>query len=67
MDLGPLEQLAEQLKQDKNPACRRAINRILAEYIGRCENGEYDNVMSAEAAFRKSVEEQTSCQQRSAA
>ena len=62
MDLEQLEQLAEQLKMDKNPACRRAINRILAEFKERCEKGEYDNPMSAESAFRKSVEEQTSCQ-----
>jgi hypothetical protein len=62
MELGQLDQLAEQLKIDKNPACRRAINRILAEFKERCEKGEYDNPLSAEAAFRKSVEEQTSCQ-----
>jgi hypothetical protein len=63
MDLGQLDQLAEQLKIDKNPACRRAINRILAEFKVRCEKGEYDNPLCAESAFRKSVEEQTSCQE----
>jgi hypothetical protein len=62
MDLEQLERLAEQLKMGKNPACRRAINRILADFKERCEKGEYDNPMSAESAFRKSVEEQTSCQ-----
>jgi hypothetical protein len=62
MDTGQLEQLAEQLKMDKNPACRRAINRILAEFKKRCEKGEYDNPLAAESAFRKSVEEQISCQ-----
>jgi hypothetical protein len=62
MDMGQLEQLAEQLKMDKNPACRRAINRILAEFRERCEKGEFENPLSAESAFRKSVEEQTSCQ-----
>ena len=62
MDLEQLEQLAKQLKQDKNPACRRAINRILAEFKERCEKGEYQDVLSAENAFRKSVEEQTLCQ-----
>ena len=62
MDLEQLERLAEQLKMGKNPACRRAINRILADFKERCEKGEYDNPMSAESAFRKSVEVQTSCQ-----
>jgi hypothetical protein len=51
-----LDQLASQLKVDKTPACRRAINRILAEVKTRCKNGEYDNPMAAESAFRKFVE-----------
>ena len=63
MDLEQLDQLAEQLKMDKNPACRRAINRILAEFRERCEKGEFENPLSAESAFRKSVEEQASCQE----
>jgi len=52
-----LNQLADQLKIDKTPSCRRAINRILAEVKARCDNGEYDNPMAAESAFRKLVED----------
>jgi hypothetical protein len=63
MELGQLDQLAEQLKIDKNPACRRAINRILAEFKERCEKGEFENPLSAESAFRKSIEGQISCQE----
>ena len=63
MDLGQLDQLAEQLKTDKHPACRRAINRILAEFKKRCEKGEFANPVTAESEFRKSVDEQTSCQE----
>jgi hypothetical protein len=63
MDTGHLQQLAEQLKVDKNPACRRAINRILAEVKERWEKGEYDNPLEAESAFRRSVENQTACKQ----
>jgi hypothetical protein len=56
-----LDQLADQLKIDKTPACRRAINRILAEVKARCENGEYDSPMAAESAFRKFVEDERAC------
>jgi hypothetical protein len=52
-----LNQLADQLKIDKTPARRRAINRILAEVKARCDSGEYDNPMAAESAFRKFVED----------
>ena len=57
-----LDQLADQLKVDKTPACRRAINRILAEMKTRCEKGEYNTPMAAEAAFRKCVEDDRACQ-----
>jgi hypothetical protein len=57
-----LDQLADQLKGDKSPACRRAINRILADMKQRCKDGEYDSPLDAEAAFRKFVEVQTACQ-----
>jgi len=62
METAYLEQLAEQLKADKSPACRRAINRILAEMKQRCANGEYATPMDAESAFRRMVEDQRSCQ-----
>ena len=57
-----LDQLADQLKIDKTPVCRRAINRILAEMKTRCENGEYSTPMEAESALRKFVEDEPSCQ-----
>ena len=57
-----LDQLAHQLKIDKTPACRRAINRILAEMKRRCEKREYDSPMAAESAFRKFVEDERTCQ-----
>jgi hypothetical protein len=56
-----LDQLADQLKVDKTPACRRAINRILAEMKTRCENGEYSTPMQAESAFRGFVEDDRTC------
>ena len=61
MDTEFLTQLAHQLRVGKTPSCRRAINRILEEMKKRCENGEYDTPMSAELAFRKSVESERSC------
>jgi predicted transcriptional regulator len=62
MDTEHLDQLAEQLKADKSPACRRAINRILADLKKRCEKGEYNTPMDAESALRKLIEDERSCQ-----
>jgi hypothetical protein len=62
MDTEYLDQLAHQLRIDKTPACRRAINRMLAEMKKRCEAGEYSNQTEAESAFRKLVEQQRICQ-----
>jgi hypothetical protein len=57
-----LDRLARQLKVGKNPACCRAINRILAEMKKRSRNGEYRNHTGAESAFRKCVEGEPTCQ-----
>jgi hypothetical protein len=57
-----LEQLAGQLKVDKNAACRRAIERILAMIKKRCDEGVYEDPVQAELDFRKFVEEQGTCQ-----
>jgi hypothetical protein len=57
-----LDQLAHQLKIDKTPACRRAINRILAEMKRHREKSEYDSPMAAESAFRKFVQVERACQ-----
>jgi hypothetical protein len=61
MDTEFLTQLAHQLRVGKTPSCRRAINRILEEMKKRCENGEYDTPVSAESAFRESVESERPC------
>jgi hypothetical protein len=67
MDTEFLKQLAEQLKAEKDPACRRAINRILADTTNRVEGGEFDTPMAAEAEFRRLVDESKSCQKKTKA
>jgi hypothetical protein len=62
MDTEYLVRLAHQLRIDRTPACRRAINRILEDMKKRCERGEYRDPMEAESAFRKFVEDERSCQ-----
>jgi hypothetical protein len=57
-----LDQLASQLKADKNAACRRAIERILAMLKKRCEEGKYENGTEAELDLRRFVGEQGTCQ-----
>jgi hypothetical protein len=57
-----LDRLALQLKAGKNPNCRRAINRILADVKKRCQKGEYSSQTEAENAFRKFVEDESACQ-----
>ena len=56
-----LDQLAGQLKVDKNAACRRAIERILAMTKKRCDEGTYESRTAAELDFRKFVEAQGTC------
>ena len=63
MDTKFLNRLAHQLRMDKTPSCRRAINRILEEMKKRCESGEYETPMAAESAFRKLVESDRACHQ----
>jgi len=67
MDTEYLDQLAEQLKAEKSPACRRAINRLLAETKKQCEEGKYETPTEAEAEFRRLVEEIRACQKARAA
>jgi hypothetical protein len=62
MNANFLEQLAGQLKVDKNAACRRAIERILAMIKKRCDEGVYEDRIQAELDFRKFVAEQGTCQ-----
>ena len=56
-----LDQLAQQLKIDKNAACRRAIERILAMIKKRCDERRYESRTAAELDFRKLVEQQGTC------
>jgi hypothetical protein len=56
-----LDQLAEQLKVDRNAACRRAIERMLAMMKKRCADGEYGSRTEAALDFRKLVKLQSTC------
>jgi hypothetical protein len=51
-----LDRLATQLKANKNSACRRAIQGILALVKTNCEYGQYSSQAEAENGFRKLVE-----------
>jgi hypothetical protein len=61
MDTRFLDQLAEQLRVSKSPACSRAIGRLLTDMKRRCAEGEYHSTPEAEAAFRKLVDEEPAC------
>jgi hypothetical protein len=52
-----LNPLARQLRQDKSPACRRSIGRILSLVSLKFEAGFYDNKSQAERDFRKLAED----------
>jgi hypothetical protein len=56
------DQLAQQLKIDKNAACRRAIERILAMIKNRYDQDAYDGRTAAELDLRKLVEQLGTCQ-----
>jgi DNA-binding GntR family transcriptional regulator len=56
MEAGFLDRSANQLKQNKNAACRRAIQRILVRIKQHCESGQYQSMTDAENEFRKLVE-----------
>jgi hypothetical protein len=61
MDTAFLDRLPRQLRIDKTPSCRRAINRILEEMKKHCADGKYNTSMAAEAAFRERVEKERAC------
>jgi hypothetical protein len=50
-----LDRLASQLKIGKEPASRRAIERILDITKTGYKNGEYENPVEAERDFRRLV------------
>ena len=51
-----LDRLASQLKIGKDPASRRAIERILDVIKKSYENGQYQSPTEAERDFRQLVE-----------
>ena len=51
-----LDRLASQLKIGKDPAGRRAIERILDVIKKNYEDGQYQNLTEAERDFRQLVE-----------
>jgi hypothetical protein len=66
MDTAFLDRLAQQLRIDKSPSCRRAINRILEEMKKRCKDGKYSSPIAAESNFREFVKKEKVCQAKSA-
>jgi hypothetical protein len=50
-----LDRLASQLKVGKDPASRRAIERILEVIKKGYENGQYESSVEAERDFRQLV------------
>jgi hypothetical protein len=56
-----LDRLANQLRANKSPACRRAIQRILAVVKKNFEDGKYKNDVEAEADFRQLVDRYEGC------
>ena len=62
MDTAFLDRLAQQLRINKTPSCRRAINRILEEMKKRYESGKYNTPMAAESDFRELVAKERVCQ-----
>jgi hypothetical protein len=55
-----LDRLASQLKIGKDPASRRAIERILDVIKKSYEDGKYQSVTEAERDFRQLVEGEAS-------
>jgi hypothetical protein len=51
-----LDRLASQLKIGKDPASRRAIERILDVIKKSYDNGQYESSVEAEREFRQLVE-----------
>lgn len=62
MDAAFLDRLARQLRTDKTPSCRRAINRILEYMKKRCDDGQYETPMATESDFREFVEKERACE-----
>ncbi len=61
METGFLDRLANQLKENKDAACRLAIDRILARIKEHYERGQYRSTTDAENEFRRLVENDLAC------
>jgi hypothetical protein len=61
MDTAFLDQLAEHLRKGKDPACRRAIGRILTAMKERWERSEFSSQSEAEKAFRNRIAAEPAC------
>jgi hypothetical protein len=62
MSTNYLDHLARQLKTGKNPACCRAIERILVMVKKKYQESEYTSRAETERAFRKLVKDEPACQ-----
>jgi DNA-binding GntR family transcriptional regulator len=61
MDSEFLDRLAAQLKANKNPSCRRAIQRILELVKKDYESGGHNSTTEAEREFRRLVANDPTC------
>jgi len=61
METGFLDRLANQLKINKSPTCRRVIQRILHRMKEHCERGQYQTTTEAENEFRRLVDSDLAC------
>jgi hypothetical protein len=55
METGFLDRLANQLKTNKGPACRRAIQRILVRMKEHCERNQHRSTTDVENDFRSDL------------
>ena len=61
MESAFLDHLANQLRANKTPTCRRAIQRILVRIKEHCESGQYQSTTDAENEFRRLVKSDLAC------
>ena len=61
MDSDFLDRLAIQLKANKSPSCRRAIERLLQLVKKDYESGGHNSTAEAEREFRRLVENDSTC------
>jgi hypothetical protein len=62
MDTKFLDQMAQQLKRDKSPECRRAVERQLGRVRKQYEDGGYEDEGAALKDLRDFVDREIACQ-----